>query len=148
MVEIYHLISIDADLTSVLALVQPEGFTQWWAEDVLEEDGAVHLGFFNRATVYRLSEALDVEYREAELMYPVTAWRCETGAEWSNTVLVFTPYLKDRKTFLHFTHTNWHEATEYFHLCNTTWGALMYRLKAAAEGKGAGPMFRTNGLAY
>src|SRR5215831_9965619 len=92
MAEIYHLISIDADLTSVLPLFQPEGFTQWWAEDVFEEDGAVHLGFFNRATVYRLSEALDVEYREAELMYPVTAWRCETGAGWSNTVLVFTPY--------------------------------------------------------
>ena len=29
----------------------------------------------------------------------------------------------------------WLSETEYFMTCNTTWGELMYRLKAAAEGK-------------
>ena len=30
------------------------GFSQWWAADVTESAGPVELGFFKRATVYRL----------------------------------------------------------------------------------------------
>jgi len=36
----------------------------------------------------------------------------------------------------------------YFISCNTTWGELMYRLKAAAEGKTVAPLFSATGLAY
>ena len=31
-----------------------KGFGHWWAADITESAGAVELGFFNRATVYRL----------------------------------------------------------------------------------------------
>jgi hypothetical protein len=33
-------------------------------------------------------------------------------------------------------------------MCTTTWGELMYRLKAAAEGKKPEPLFSKNGMAY
>jgi hypothetical protein len=32
--------------------------------------------------------------------------------------------------------------------CNTTWGELMYRLKAAAEGKSHSPLFLASELGY
>jgi hypothetical protein len=49
---------------------------------------------------------------------------------------------------LRFTHAGWAAATDYFFSCNTTWGALMMRLKAAAEGKSPGPLFVKDGMGY
>jgi hypothetical protein len=49
---------------------------------------------------------------------------------------------------LRFTHGGWRSETDYFLNCNTTWGELMYRLKAAAEGKPRGPLFLASDLAY
>jgi len=53
-----------------------------------------------------------------------------------------------KNTTPQFGHAGWREETEYFRSCNTTWGELMYRLKAASEGKGRGPLFRAKDLAY
>jgi len=39
-------------------------------------------------------------------------------------------------------------ATDYFTSRKTTWGDLMFRLKAAGEGRGTGPLFLRGGLAY
>jgi hypothetical protein len=49
------------------------------------------------------------------------------------------------KTLLQFIHANWDADTDYFVSCTTTWGALMFRLKAVAEGKAAGPLFSMTG---
>jgi hypothetical protein len=49
---------------------------------------------------------------------------------------------------LRFTHGGWRDATDYFTRCNTTWGELMYRLKAVAEGKAPGPLFSREGFGY
>jgi hypothetical protein len=49
---------------------------------------------------------------------------------------------------LDFFHAQWRSETPYFTSCNTTWGELMFRLKAAAEGKPRGPLFRRSALAY
>jgi hypothetical protein len=49
---------------------------------------------------------------------------------------------------LHFTHGGWRSESAYFISCNTTWGELMYRLKAVAEGKSPGPLFRAADIAY
>lgn len=46
-----------------------------------------------------------------------------------------------RQSLLRFSHAGWQAETEYFVSCNTTWGELMFRLKAAAEGKNPGPLF-------
>jgi hypothetical protein len=51
-------------------------------------------------------------------------------------------------TQVRFTHAGWAAESDYFFSCNTTWGALMFRLKAAGEGKAVAPLFLSDGMAY
>jgi len=114
---------------------------RWWAEDVTtESDGRVSLGFFNRATIYRLQ--LLTHDRD------VVSWRCETGDEWHETELRFGIQPEGQGVILDFMHIGWRSETPYFTSCNTTWGELMFRIKAAAEGKPRGPLFQRSSLAY
>ncbi len=142
MADLHHSIGIDAAPDAVRALVSSgAGFRHWWTEDVEEHaDGSASLGFFRRATVYRL--------RLVEQTPTRVAWRCETGAEWEETHLVFGLRPEGSGVLLDFVHANWREATPYFVSCNTTWGALMFRLKGAAEGKPTRPLFLADSMAY
>ena len=142
MADIVHAIHVSAPAEAIYPLVSSAaGLARWWAADVSESGGAVELGFFNRATVYRLSP------RSGEP--PVkTEWRCETGQEWDGTRLIFRLEPLPKGTMVRFTHAGWQAATDYFIACNTTWGELMFRLKAAAEGKARGPLFLADSLAY
>lgn len=143
MSDIVHSISVAASPSSIYPLVsRGTGFQAWWAEDVVvTADGAVDLGFFDRTTVYRLRPLSLEPGRQA-------AWQCETGKEWKGTTLVFQLQPQGATTVVRFSHAGWADASEFFVSCNTTWGELMFRLKAAAEGKAPGPLFRTGGLAY
>jgi hypothetical protein len=75
---------------------------------------AVQLGFFNRATVYRLRLEVDKPPLRAE-------WMCETGDEWSGTRIVFRLEGRGSGALLRFTHGGWRSETDYFVSCNTTW---------------------------
>ena len=143
MPDINHLVNIARPPEAIFPLVaEGRGFAEWWAEDIFEELGDwVSLGFFDRATVYRL-------HKEEIVPNARAVWNCESGTEWKDTRLVFELAAKGSTTILNFSHTGWHEDTEYFRMCNTTWGELMYRLKAAAEEKNRGPLFRASDLAY
>lgn len=144
MPDIRHAIFIAAPAERVHALVStPQGFSQWWSEDVTENKAAhtVDLGFFNRATVYQLSPARMAPPQTAE-------WICKSGQEWSGTKLVFDTASKNGGAMLRFAHADWKAETDYFTSCNTTWGELMFRLKACAEGKAPGPLFTRNAMAY
>lgn len=77
-----------------------------------------------------------------------TEWRSTTGEEWDGTRIVFRLKEDQGKTTVRFAHADWKAETYYFVSCNTTWGELMYRLKAAAEGKTPGPLFNMEGMAY
>ncbi len=101
----------------------------------------VDLGFFNRATVYRLKLEADRPKVHAE-------WVCENGGEWSGTHIVFRLEARGAGTVLGFTHGGWRAETAYFVSCNTTWDELPFRLKWAAEGKSRGPLFRARDMAY
>lgn len=145
MADIKHSVGISAPPERVRALVSSAaGFAQWWAADAVEEkDGTADMGFFNRNTTYRLKLT-----RKSE---DEVIWRCETGKEWEGTTVSFrlgTVVLAKAGaiTTLRFAHAGWKEETEYFLSCNTTWGALMYRLKAAAEGLPAKPLFAKDGF--
>ncbi|MFL6263785.1 MAG: SRPBCC family protein [Thermoanaerobaculia bacterium] len=143
MADIQHSIPVEAPVATVYPLVSTgEGFSKWWAADVvkLQDDPEVaQLGFFNRSTIYRL--------RAEELKADQAArWRCETGEEWEGTHLTFTLQASGDKTLVRFTHGDWKAVTDYFIACNTTWGELMFRLKATAEGKSPGPLFSPNGM--
>lgn len=145
MAQIRHSIVIDAAPAVVHALVSSgDGFSRWWAADVTQTgaDGTADLGFFNRATIYRLKPVQIVAPGEAR-------WRCETGQEWIGTELLFQlTQQKPDQTLLRFTHAAWQSETDYFVSCTTVWGELMFRLKAAAEGHGRGPLFAAGSLAY
>jgi hypothetical protein len=142
MPDIQHLIQITAKLATIYSLVATgNGFRQWWAEDISEREGIVQLGLFNRTTEYRLRLITDEPPVHAD-------WICETGKEWSGTHIIFRLATGGPGTILRFTHGGWQWDTDYFISCNTTWGELMFRLKAAAEGKSPGPLFRADGLGY
>ena len=142
MADIQHSIPIAAKPEEIYTLVSTgKGFAEWWASDVTESEGAVQLGFFNRNTVYRLRLTVDKSPVHAE-------WICETGDEWNCTHIVFRLETRASGALLRFTHGGWRSETDYFTACNTTWGELMFRLKAAAEGKSRGPLFLANDMAY
>jgi hypothetical protein len=63
-------------------------------------------------------------------------------------ILVFLLEARPSGTLLRFTHAGWQAETDYFTSCNTAWGELMFRLKAAAEGKPRGLLFLAADLAY
>ena len=64
------------------------------------------------------------------------------------THIIFRVEARGAGSLLRFTHAGWRAETEYFTSCNTTWGGLMFRLKAASEGKPSGPLFLANDMAY
>src|SRR5690242_11360357 len=139
MPDIQHAIQIATRPERIYSLVSTaEGFSHWWATDITEAGDAVELGFFNRATVYRLRLKVNASPRNAE-------WICETGDEWNSTRLIFRLEARGAGTLLRFTHAGWRAETDYFTSCNTTWGELMFRLKAAAEGKPRGALFQAAG---
>jgi hypothetical protein len=141
MADLRHRLQISASPEEVYPLVaSAQGFRQWWAADITEPAGRIELGFFNRATVYRLRSQSSYAPVEAEFL-------CETGAEWSGTRLIFHLETAGSGTLVRFTHAGWPADTDYFVSCNTVWGELMFRLKAAAEGRPRGPLFLLDRLA-
>lgn len=142
MADIQHSIQIAAKPEALYPLIATaKGLGEWWAADITESGGAVELGFFKRATVYRLKLKVNQPPLYAE-------WACETGKEWSGTQIAFRLEGRPSGTQVRFTHGGWESETEYFTSCNTTWGELMFRLKAAAEGKSRGPLFLASDMAY
>jgi uncharacterized protein YndB with AHSA1/START domain len=142
MADIKHSIAIEAPSEAVFPLVSTaSGFSKWWAADVSESGGVTELGFFNRNTIYRLQATQIEPPRKA-------TWLVLSGQEWQGTELRFELTPNGNRTTLRFTHADWKAETDYFVSCTTTWGELMFRLKAAAEGKTPGPLFSASGMAY
>ena len=58
MPDIRHSVQIAATGESIRPLISSaRGMAEWWAEDIQQKGDAIELGFFNRATVYRLSHS-------------------------------------------------------------------------------------------
>lgn len=144
MPDLRHSLTTAAPAASVYELVAtPEGLARWWAADVVVHAADpldVELGFFKRTTVYRLRRT------EAKPGTRVV-WACTTGREWAGTTLTFDLQGSGEKTALRFDHAGWRAETPYFIDCNTTWGGLLFRLRAAAEGRNPGPLFTLEGFA-
>ena len=142
MPDLIHSIQISAASEAIYPLVAAgHGLAQWWAADMTETQDTVELGFFNRNTIYRLRPQTREPLHRAE-------WLCETGAEWAGTRLIFLLERRNPATLVRFTHAGWAAPTDYYVSCNSVWGALMMRLKAAAEGKSPGPLFLQGGMGY
>jgi len=139
MADIKHSIQTSASPEQVYSLVtNAKGLGRWWATDITEPGATVDLGFFKRATVYRLRLVTEHPPAHAE-------WVCESGDEWNGTRIIFEMETTKSGSLILFTHAGWRAESAYFMSCNTTWGELMFRLKAAAEGKTPGPLFTVDG---
>jgi len=140
MAEMLHEIDIDAAPEMVFrALTTEAGLMEWWTLDVemtAAQGSVATFGFYDRSTVFRM--------RVDELVKDkLVRWTClGDSEEWVGTSLLFE-LGKDEGggTALRFSHTGWRSVTGFFRQCNTTWGALMYRLRDYCEGKNPGAFF-------
>jgi uncharacterized protein YndB with AHSA1/START domain len=135
--ELRHQIPINAPTDRVYGAVATEnGMRSWWTADTTVGDhvGAeAEFGFDGRQMVFRMKiEKLDPGQR--------VVMSCHGDhPEWDGTMLTWDISGEDGTTKLRFTHSGWKSATEFFAMCNSTWGELMYRLKYYLEGKNPGP---------
>ncbi|HSC58693.1 MAG TPA: hypothetical protein VLC11_03970 [Gemmatimonadales bacterium] len=145
MPDIRHQIQIAATPKAIYPLISSaEGFARWWAADAKHTGGAsgvIEVALFGRRSVYRL--------RPQTFLAPnQTSWQCESGEEWAGTLINFVVGPHAAGSVLRFTHGGWAAETDFFITSNTTWGALLYRLRAVAEGRETGPLFTVDGQAY
>ncbi|MGH7591376.1 MAG: hypothetical protein ACREL2_08030 [Gemmatimonadales bacterium] len=144
MPDIRHQVQIGATPKAIYPLISSaEGFGRWWAADVRHTSGAaavIELGFFGRHTVFRL--------RPQTFLAPnQTSWQCESGEEWAGTSITFVVAPQATGSVLRLTHGGWAAESDGFTAANTTWGALLHRLRAVAEGRELGPLFTVDTLA-
>ena len=136
MADIRLIVDIGVPARTVFPLVASgDGFARWWTSDVIiTPSGATELGFGGRSTIYRL--------RAETMMIPAhAAWSVETGEEWAGTSLAVDLAPTASGAQLTLVHGNWRDSTDFYYVCAATWGMLLYRLKAAAEGSNPGPYF-------
>lgn len=139
MAEMTHLIRIESSAEKVFeALSTTKGLRGWWTADSLAEPrpgGKAEFGFYNRATVFRMNVT---EFKPNQRLI----WECVgDDAEWKGTRLTWAIAEEDGRSVVEFRHADWKQESAYFKTCNSTWGALMYRLKDYVEGKSRGPLF-------
>jgi uncharacterized protein YndB with AHSA1/START domain len=140
MAEMKHQIPIDATPDKVYAaLMTPVGLGSWWTADVEADDkvgGRAEFRFNKRQMVFRM---------KIEKLQPnkEVVWSCHGDhPEWDGTTLTWNIAPGDGTTTLRFTHGGWKAASDFFAICNSSWGELMYRLKGYLEGKAPGPRWR------
>lgn len=140
-----HEIAIAAPPARVFAaLTDAAEIRQWWTDDARAEAVAgsvAEFGFFDRRVVFRM--------RIDALTAPATLrWACIGGPEqWVGTALAFDVAPAERGgTTLRFKHSGWRSRDGHFPTSNTTWGHLLHRLRAYAEGRSPGPYFRGGGV--
>lgn len=139
MTDMFHQIAIEAPAADVFsALTEEAGLRSWWTGDS-SCDAAVgniaEFGFGDRATVFRMR--IDELVEDERVV-----WYCIGDVdEWRGTRLVWELGVDGTTTVLRFTHADWRSTDGWYAPCNTTWGALMHRLKEYAEGERPGPLF-------
>jgi uncharacterized protein YndB with AHSA1/START domain len=140
MSEIRHLISIEAPPEKIFAaLATSKGLASWWTADSKADDtvgGKAEFGFDHKSVIFRMT----IEKLEPGRQ---VVWTCHgDNPEWVGTTLTWNIEPNDGGSLLRFTQSGWKQMTDMVATCNSTWGELMYRLKASAEGKTLGPHWR------
>jgi uncharacterized protein YndB with AHSA1/START domain len=140
MAELRHQILIKAAPAKVYAAIATQaGLAGWWTADSKTEDkvgGRAEFGFDKRGTVFHM---------KIEKLEPGKhlAWSCHGDPpEWDGTTLTWELSPQGESTTLRFTHGNWKSANDYYAMCNSTWGELVYRLRDYVEGKNPGPHWK------
>ncbi|MBZ5578321.1 MAG: SRPBCC domain-containing protein [Acidobacteriia bacterium] len=137
MPDLLHEISVQAPPERVYAaLTTPDGLRAWWTVDVTAEErvgGRARFGFNQSATVFHM--------RIEELTpFARVIWSCQGDPdEWKDTTLTWQIAPVEGGSILQFRHGGWRAETRLLAICNSSWGELMHRIKAYAEGKNPGP---------
>jgi uncharacterized protein YndB with AHSA1/START domain len=140
MADLRHQIDIKASPQQVYAaLATTTGLASWWTADAHAEEkigGKAEFGFNGRGAVYRMRiVALDPARQ--------VVWSClGEHPEWRDTSLTWTITADGAGSVLRFTHGGWKAESDFFAMCNSTWGELMYRLKGYLEGTAPGPRWK------
>ncbi len=134
MPDIKHLVTIDAPVSAVYkAVTHQEELAGWWTRETVAAAEVGSILEFNFGNKYHNKMRLIklVPDRRVE-------WECIEGdKEWVKTTFTFDLEEKDGKTVLRFSQDGWREATDFYALCNTTWGFYMQSLKSYCQtGKG------------
>jgi len=137
--DLYHHIDIEADADAIYkALTTKDGLRGWWTADSEADEkvgGKAAFGFYHRKMVFRMDI---IELKPGKRV----VWEC-TGdhPEWAGTRLEWDIGGESlmEGTGLSFRHLNWKERSLFCASCNSSWGDLMWRLKAYVEGKNPGP---------
>ena len=139
MADMLHQIQVQASPDKVYeALTAQAGLRGWWTADSVAEPtvGSVaEFGFYNRANLFQLR--ID-ELQPGQHV----AWTClGRPEEWKGTRVVWELAPKDGGADVRFTQSGWRSTEGGFALVNSTWGALMFRLKDYLEGRASEPFF-------
>src|SRR5712692_10268956 len=143
MPDLQHSIPINASPTEVYEAVATEkGFKGWWTADTRADSkarGKAEFGFDDRAMIFRMT---------IDALEPGKSIRmsCQgDDPEWRGTRLEWNISKDGAGSVLSFIHRDWREMTVFCASCNSTWGELMYRIKAYVEGKNKGADWRRRG---
>lgn len=112
------------------------GLARWWSDDAhAGPEGMVQVTFLDGKHTLRM--------RPETMVLPVrVGWRVEKGREWQDTMIIFDIVPEDEGTCVRFSHAGWSAETDLFRECAAAWGALLHRLKHAAESGAPHPLFR------
>ena len=140
MAENLHEITIAASAERIFdAITTHQGMISWWTADCEVEPkvGSIAVFRFNqRSIVFKMR--IDELARSRRV-----AWACLGDIEqWTGTQISFyLEPLDSIRTRVKFVHGNWRSTDGHFPTSNTTWGALMVKLRDYCEGRGTGPFF-------
>jgi uncharacterized protein YndB with AHSA1/START domain len=134
MPDMRHLVTINAPAGVVYrAITEPKGLAAWWTQETVAQPkvGAILEFTFGDEYHDKMRVTDLAPNRRVE-------WECIEGhEEWVGTRFTFDLEEKDGATVVRFAHTDWAAATDFYALCNTTWGYYMLSLKTYCEtGKG------------
>jgi len=125
MPNILQQIRINATADKVYrALTTQEGLSSWWTTSVKAEAKVGAILEFRFGEDYHVKiEVINLgENKKVE-------WKCIEGLEeWPGTNISFELSEKDNMTLVKFAHSGWKEESDYFAMCNATWGHLLFSL--------------------
>ena len=137
MPDIIHLLTIDAPPATIYkAITEQAGIQGWWTvqtkiEPVIGSTAVFDFGnrYHNEMQILNLLPLERVE------------WECRVGdPEWVGTRIIFELIAGDNgSTDLRFMHAGWKEGTDFFGICNHTWGHYLTSLKSLCESGDGSP---------
>ncbi|HTO71476.1 MAG TPA: SRPBCC domain-containing protein [Myxococcota bacterium] len=143
MADSLHEITIAAPVRKVYeAWTTQMGIASWWTADCELGDGPGDVNVFSfhgRSVLFHFH--VDAQVSPLRVQWTGIAGP-KMPEEWIGTTIDLQLVSEAEGTRVRFAHRDWRSSEGAFRACNTTWGALMYRLRDACEGRNPGPLFR------